>query len=89
MKYKAKVIVELGDEDTQYIAGVTYYHHQKPDRYCTDSDVDYHGYTELEWELLNMDGTKAYEVEALLSEREYDYIEEKIKDELGDDDEDR
>jgi hypothetical protein len=89
MKYKAEVVVELGDEDTKYIAGVTYYHHQPPDRNSWDSDVDYHGYTELEWELLNMDGTKAYEVEVLLSEREYTYIEDKILEEMEDCDEDR
>jgi hypothetical protein len=89
MKYKAEVVVELGDEDTKYIAGVTHYHHQPPDRNSWDSDVDYHGYTELEWELLNMDGTKAYEVEVLLSEREYTYIEDKILEEMEDCDEDR
>ena len=89
MKYKAEVVVELGDEDTKYIAGVTHYHYQKPDRYCKDSDVDYHGYTELEWELLNMDGTLAHEVESVLTERENDYIEEKIKEEMEGYDEDR
>ena len=89
MKYKAQIKVELGDEDTEYLVGVTYYHHQPPNRNSWDSDVDYYGYTELEWELLNMDGTMAHEVEALLTEREYDYIEEKVKEEMEGYDEDR
>ena len=91
MKYKAKIPVELswGDEDTQYLAGVTHYHDQKPDRYCKDSDVDYYGYIELEWELLNMDGTLAHKVESVLNERQKDYIEEKIKEEMDGYDEDR
>lgn len=44
------------------ILGVTYFHHQPPWRgsaHTCDSDMDYYGYTELEYDVLDRRGYRA------------------------------
>ena len=59
---------------TEYQAVSTSYHYQRPDRNSWDSDVDYYGYTEVEWELQDMDGNAVPEIEAGLSKQALEYI---------------
>lgn len=59
---------------TEYQAVSTSYHHQRPNRNSWDSDVDYHGYTEVEWSLFDMDGNAVPEIEAGLSKQALEYI---------------
>lgn len=59
---------------TEYQAVSTSYHYQRPNRNSWDSDVDYHGYTEVEWSLFDMDGHAVPEIEAGLSKQALEYI---------------
>ena len=55
------------------ILGVTYFHHQPPWRGCAhtcDSDMDYYGCTELEYDVLDCQGHRA------------EWLAKKIDDEL-------
>jgi hypothetical protein len=53
-KYKYTVESEYGEEPC--ILAVTYYLIVPPNRSCRDSDVDYYGYREIEFEVLHMNG---------------------------------
>lgn len=59
---------------TEYQAISTSYTHQRPNRFSRDSDVDYYGYTEVEWSLFDMDGNAVPEIEAGLSDKALEYI---------------
>jgi hypothetical protein len=59
---------------TEYQAVSTSYHYQRPNRNSWDSDVDYYGYTEVEWSLFDMDGNAVPEIEAGLSKQALEYI---------------
>lgn len=56
------------------IARVTHYFVKKGDPYCKDSDLDYHGYTELEYDILDRRGRPAK------------WLEKKIRETAGADD---
>jgi len=49
-----------------------------------DNDMDYHGYTECEWELLDRKGYKAAWLEKKLSENDRFAIDSKIDDYMDD-----
>lgn len=46
--------------------------------YHADSDLDYYGYTESEWEILDRKGYPAPWLERKLNDRERDMIEEEL-----------
>jgi hypothetical protein len=54
-KYKFTVVSEYGEE--RCILGVRYYLVLPPDRYCRDSDVDFYGYREIDFDVLHEDGS--------------------------------
>jgi hypothetical protein len=64
--------------DIECLVNVTHFHHQPADRSCTDSDMDYRGFTEVEFGLLHLDGTPAPELEELMDIQKVADIEEMI-----------
>ena len=56
-----KTIDELPYEidEVEYQIGIIHYNVVKGDRSCTDSDMDYYGYVESDWVLLDSDGNEA------------------------------
>lgn len=69
-KTKYKFTVESEYEEEPCILGVTYYLVVPPDRYCRDSDVDFYGYREIEFDVLHANGDPWPEADAAVSERE-------------------
>ena len=61
---------------TEYQAISTDYTYQRPNRNCRDSDVDYYGYTEVNWTLYDMDGNPVPEIAANMSKKDVKYINE-------------
>ena len=61
------------------IIGVTYFDSVEGSyNYNADSDVDYYGYTESEWEILDRKGYRAKWLERKLDENENSEVEEAI-----------
>lgn len=75
MKQEPIIAYYEAPDGTEYQAVSTSYHYQAPNRNSWDSDVDYYGYTEVEWELQDMDGNAVPEIEAGLSKNCREYIE--------------
>ena len=71
------------EQPVDVILNVTYFHETKPNRSSWDSDMDYHGYCEVEFNVLHADGTPAPELDAMLSKAEIKYVEEKIIEEMS------
>lgn len=57
---------------------VAHFIDQKPDHSCTDSDLDYHGYTEIEFEVFDRKGYRAKWLEAKLTDEDVKRIEAEI-----------
>lgn len=55
------------DEPMEVIINVTYFHETKPNRDSWDSDLDYNGYYETDFDILLADGTPAPELYKKLS----------------------
>jgi len=57
-KYEAEIEFsttnEAGDE-VMYTIGVVEYYHQEPNPYA-DSDMDFYGYTDIEYDVIDKDG---------------------------------
>ena len=51
MNYLAEIPFEINDEPV--IIGVTHFYKQEPDYTNDSSDMDYYGYTEAEWDILD------------------------------------
>ena len=63
------------------IAKVTHFFRQAPHRgsaHTCDSDMDYYGYTESEWEVLDRKGYKAAWLERKLSSKDESRIDSEI-----------
>ena len=61
------------------IINVTYYHHQKGSlSYNAPSDLDYYGFTSIEFDVLDRKGYKAPWLERKLTEDEIERIEREI-----------
>ena len=61
------------------IINVTYYHHCKGSQsYNAPSDLDYYGFTEIEFDVLDRKGYKAPWLERKLTEDEIERIEREI-----------
>jgi hypothetical protein len=73
------------DDRVEVLLNVTDFHYHKPNRNSRDSDYDYHGWSEISYDILHLDGTPAPELEALLSKADKEDIEIKIIEEMGDD----
>ena len=54
MNYLAEIPFEINDEPVTI--GVTHFYKQEARPFCTDSDIDYYGYTEAEWDILDESG---------------------------------
>ena len=52
------------DTETDCLLGVTHIVVKSPNYSSWDSDVDYYGYREVEFDVLNMDKTPAVDIEA-------------------------
>ncbi len=63
------------DEPLDVLINVTYFHHSKGDKGSRDSDWDFHGYYEVEFNLLHEDGTPAPELDKLLTDVDTKHIE--------------
>jgi hypothetical protein len=70
-------------EPVEVIINVTYFHESPPNRHSWDSDVDYYGYYEIQFNLLHADGTPAPELDAIINAAEVKDIEEKILEEMA------
>jgi hypothetical protein len=67
------------------IIGVTYYESVRGSySYHAASDLDYHGYTDCEWEVLDRKGYKAAWLERKLTSSMRDRIEQEIQESLKD-----
>jgi hypothetical protein len=60
------------------LIGVSHFYHQKPNYSTWDSDVDYYGYTECEWSILDRKGYPAPWLERKITEDEIAHIESRI-----------
>jgi hypothetical protein len=70
---------EDGEEvEVDCLLGVTHIIIKKPDYSCRDSDVDYYGFRELEFDVLHMDKTPAPEILALATRWDRERWEEQI-----------
>jgi len=69
-------------EPVDVLINVTYFHESPPNRNSWDSDVDYHGYCEITFNILHADGTPAPELDAILSKAEIQDIEELVQSEM-------
>ena len=56
MNYLAEIPFEINDEPVTI--GVTHFYKQEPDYTNDSSDMDYYGYTEAEWDILDIEGNK-------------------------------
>jgi hypothetical protein len=66
------------DEEVLCLLAVTHIIVKSPDHSCRDSDVDYYGYREVEYDVLYMDKTPAYEIEELATKHDRERWEEEI-----------
>ena len=73
MKHEATFEIELGDD--LYGVVVTHFDRVEGDTGTWASDVDYYGYTESDWFLVDENGEK---VEIALTEEQCNYIESEI-----------
>lgn len=71
------------EEPVDVLLNVTYFHETKPNRSSWDSDMDYYGYCEVEFNILHADGTPAPELDAMLSKADIADIEETIIEEMA------
>lgn len=70
------------EEPTEVIISVNYFHEQKANRYCRDSDWDYHGYIEVDFDII-VDGKVSRELWDALTPREREEIEIAIHEEMS------
>ena len=70
------------EEPVEVLINVTYFHDSPPNRRSWDSDVDYHGYCEIVFNLLHADGTPAPELDAMLTKAEIKDIEQAVVNEM-------
>jgi hypothetical protein len=73
----------IGGEDGEEVEldcllAVTHIIVKRPDYSCRDSDVDYYGFRELEFDVLHMDKTPAPEILALATRWDRERWEEQI-----------
>jgi hypothetical protein len=73
---------EAEDKETDCLIGVTHCINKRPDNSCKDSDVDFYGYREVEYDILDKEGNPLPEWEKKLSKANREYIEDKIFDEM-------
>lgn len=73
MKHEATFEIELGDD--LYGVVVTHFDRVEGDTGTWASDVDYYGYIESDWFLVDENGEK---VEIALTEKQCNYIESEI-----------
>ena len=69
-------------EPIEVIISVNYFHEQKANRYCRDSDWDYHGYIEVDFDII-VDGKVSRELWDALTPREREDIEIAIHEEMS------
>ena len=78
MKHEATFEIELGDD--LYGVVVTYFNRVEGDKGTWASDVDYYGYTESEWFLVDENGEK---VDITLTDRQFRYIDNAVCEEMS------
>jgi hypothetical protein len=79
--------VEIRIQGIPALAKVTYYNKVKPWKGCISncpSDMDYYGYTEIEYEVLDRKGYKAAWLEKKMTKQDEENIKIKIQEEMGD-----
>lgn len=64
------------------IVGVTHFEHKEPDPECWSSDIDFKGYTECEFDILDRNGHKAPWLEDKLDESDIADLAEFITNKL-------
>lgn len=69
------------EEPIEVILSVNYFHETKPNRSCRDSDYDYHGYIEVDFDII-VDGKVSRELWDALTSRELEEIEIAIHEEM-------
>jgi hypothetical protein len=70
------------EEPIEVILSVNYFHETKADRSCRDSDWDYHGYIEVDFDII-VDGKVSREMWNKLTSRELEEIEIAIHEEMS------
>lgn len=60
------------------LIGVISYFNQKPDYSTWASDMDYYGYTEVEYDILDRRGRKADWLERKMTDKDRERIEEEV-----------
>jgi hypothetical protein len=69
------------EEPIEVILSVTYFHEQKADRSCRDSDWDYYGYVEIDYDII-VNGEVSRELWNKLLPAEDEEIKIKIHEEM-------
>jgi hypothetical protein len=70
------------EEPIEVIISVNYFHEQKANRHCRDSDWDYHGYIEVDFDII-VDGKASRAHWDMLTPREREEIEIAIHEEMS------
>ena len=70
------------EEPIEVILSVTYFHESKPNRSCRDSDWDYHGYIEVDFDII-VDGKVSRAHWDMLTPKELEEIEIAIYEEMS------
>ena len=78
MKHEATFEIELGDD--LYGVVVTYFNRVEGDKGTWASDVDYYGYIESDWFLVDENGEK---VDITLTDRQFRYIYNAVCEEMS------
>jgi hypothetical protein len=73
------------EQPVEVLINVTYFHETPPNRRTWDSDVDYHGYYEITFNILHADGTPAPELDAIITKEEVQDIEQAVLNEMSED----
>lgn len=75
MNYLAEIPFEINDEPVTI--AVTHFYKQEPDYTNDSSDMDYYGYSEAEWDILDIEGNKLTDTDDVYL---WDEIEQAILD---------
>lgn len=73
-------IVESSIAGIPCLIGIKSYFSKKPDFFSKDSDVDYYGYTDMDYDILDRKGYRAAWLEKKATEKDIDKIEQDVID---------
>jgi hypothetical protein len=83
LEWSLEVLADDEYVELPCLIGVTHFDYTPPDYSSWDSDIDYYGYAEMDWEILDMRGEPWAVGQAALTDRMRVLIEDHIVEKLG------